>query len=104
MENLQNIENFIRENKYAILYFGTESCSVCHGLKPQVQKLLSEYPMVKEKFVWVDDVNEIRGQFQLFTFPVLIMYVDGKEFFRVAKFVPIVELKEKLDRIMEFSN
>ena len=49
MENLQNIENFIRENKYAILYFGTESCSVCHGLKPQVQKLLSEYPMVKEK-------------------------------------------------------
>lgn len=30
------------------------------------------------------------------------MYVDGKEVFRMARFMPIVELREKLNRIVEF--
>lgn len=102
MDSLDSIKNFVDENRLALLYFGTETCSVCHGLEPQVKRLIEEYPKVKEKFIWVNDVNEVRGQFQLFTFPVLIMYVDGKEVFRMARFIPIVELREKLNRIVEF--
>ncbi|MBL7574281.1 thioredoxin family protein [Peptoniphilus asaccharolyticus] len=57
MDSLDSIKNFVDENRLALLYFGTETCSVCHGLEPQVKRLLEEYPKVKEKFICVNDVN-----------------------------------------------
>lgn len=101
---MEELKNFIKDNEFAILYFGTSTCAVCHGLKPQVERFLESYPNVKVKYVWVENVSELKGEFQLFTFPVLIMYYQEKEMFRMARFVPIVELKEKLDRIMEFAS
>lgn len=102
MENLVNIKNFIMENKYAIIYFGTQSCSVCHGVEPQVKNLLKEYLDIKSKFIWINAKNEIIGEFQIFTFPVLIMFIDGKEVFRMARFIPMTDLKNKIDRLMNF--
>lgn len=102
MNTINEIKNVIIENKYTVLYFGTPTCSVCHSVKPQLKKVLDEYPQIKVKYIWLDKASEVNGEFQIFTFPALIMYVEGKEVFRMARFIPMEELKGKLDRIMEF--
>lgn len=99
LTNLQEMEQFIQHNKLSFIYISKENCSVCHGLLPQVQQLMKEYPNIQLGHVNVDTVKEVAGQWSIFTVPVLLLFVDGKEHIREARIVHMDLLKQKIDKI-----
>src|SRR5699024_12172495 len=64
LKQLNSIENFITENKLALLYISRPNCSVCHGLKPQVQELMTKYPDIQLAHIDADEVQEVAGRFR----------------------------------------
>lgn len=97
--SMKTIECFINENRLAFLYVSRPSCSVCHGLLPQVQDVLSNYPNIKMGHVNADEIKEVAGRFSIFTVPVLLFFVDGKEYIREARIVHMDRLAEKIGHI-----
>ncbi|MFD2751521.1 thioredoxin family protein [Virgibacillus siamensis] len=83
----------------SFLYITIPNCSVCHGLKPQVQELMEKYPKIAMGSVNAQEVTEIAGMYSIFTAPVLLLFVDGKEFLREARIVHLDLLEEKIDKI-----
>ena len=75
------------------------NCSVCHGLLPQIENILSNYPKIIARQVNASNVTEIAGRFNIFTAPVLLLFVDGKEYIREARFVQTELLNDKIARI-----
>ncbi|GAB3046241.1 thioredoxin family protein [Virgibacillus ainsalahensis] len=103
-EELTNIEltdQFIQEHPLSFLYISRPNCSVCHGLKPQIQELMENYPKIKLGSVDASEVEEIAGRFSIFTVPVLLLFVDGKEYVREARIVHMELLDEKINKIYE---
>ncbi|PAE28459.1 thioredoxin family protein [Oceanobacillus profundus] len=101
IKSIEHIETFITENRLAFLYFSRPNCSVCHGLLPQVQQLMNSYPQIKTAHINVEEVQEVAGRFSIFTIPVLLLFVDGKEYIREARIVHLDLLEEKIRRIYE---
>ncbi|GGA84958.1 thioredoxin family protein [Ornithinibacillus halotolerans] len=99
--NLHSIEEFIQSNRLAFLYISQPECSVCHALKPQVLEILSHYPEIKIGSIDANVVTEIAGRFSIFTVPVLLLFVDGKEFLRDARIVHLDLFREKIDKIYQ---
>lgn len=99
-KTLQEIETTITENNLSLLYISRESCSVCHALLPQIQELLLQFPRIFPLAVSADEVPEIAGKYSVFTVPVLIVFYDGKEMFRKARFIPIEQLKDDLLKLI----
>lgn len=99
LHSIKEVNDFITANKLAFLYVTMPSCSVCHGLKPQITKMLKQYPEIKMGVVDASEVEQIRGQFSIFTAPVLILLIDNKEYLREARIVHTQLLDEKLARI-----
>ena len=89
------------DHQLSFLYISREGCSVCHGLLPQVQQLMENYPKIKLGHVDVTDVPEVAGRFSIFTVPVLILFVDGKEYLREARIVQMGQFNEKISKIYE---
>lgn len=101
LKELDDIDTFIHENELAFLYISRPDCTVCHGLLPQVQRLMEKYPMIGLGHVNADEVQPVAGKFSIFTVPVLLLFVDGKEYFREARIVHMDLLEEKLDKIYD---
>ncbi|MBP2079299.1 thioredoxin family protein [Oceanobacillus polygoni] len=101
VRTLDHVETFIAENRFAFLYFSRPNCSVCHGLLPQVQQLMDSYPQIKSAHINVEEVQEVAGRFSIFTIPVLLLFVDGREYIREARIVHLDLLEEKIRKIYE---
>ncbi len=88
----------IKKEKFSFVYISRDDCSVCHVLLPKLKKLSEKYP--KGDFVEIDlEANpQAAGEFSVFSIPAFIVYSEGKELYRGARFFNMGELEEKLDR------
>ncbi|RDW18866.1 thioredoxin family protein [Oceanobacillus chungangensis] len=101
LNNMETIDRFIKGNTLSFLYISRPDCSVCHGLLPQVQLLMTKYPKIKLGHINANEVEEVAGRFSIFTVPVLLLFVKGKEYIREARIVHMDLLDEKIDKIYE---
>ena len=54
--------------------------------------------------VQADKSVDIVSQLSIFMFPAIILYIDGKEILREAKYISVVELEKVIDRYFELYN
>lgn len=95
-DNLITVHSFLKDHELSLLYISRENCSVCHSLLPQVERLLEKYPEVSAMQVEAEFIPEVSGEFTVFTVPAVIVFVEGKEIGRKARFVPEAELESLL--------
>lgn len=101
LTTIEMVMDFIQKNRLSFLYISRPNCSVCHGLLPQVQQLMVKYPEIKLGHISADKVMEVAGHFFVFTVPVLLLFVDGKEYVREARIVHMDLFDEKIKKIYE---
>lgn len=101
LSSLVKIEQFIEQHKLCFLYVHKDNCSVCYSLLPQVQEVLKQFPKIRPAIVNSDEVPQIASFFSIFTVPALLLFVEGKELLREARFVPIEKLTNDLQKIYE---
>lgn len=88
-------------DKAGLLFVKTTGCSVCEGLRPQVEAIEADYSFPFYK-VNIADVPEVAGQLGLYTAPVVLLFQQGREIQRFARFVPMEELKFRLHELEEW--
>ncbi|PLX21577.1 MAG: thioredoxin [Marinilabiliales bacterium] len=102
MQTIQSLEEFnskLSESAGNLFYFSHEKCNVCKVLKPKIYNLLkNEYPKLKMFYCDTEYYPEIAGQNSVFTVPTILVFFDGKEFFRKSRNIGIDELSSILDR------
>ncbi|MEA4826348.1 MAG: thioredoxin family protein [Clostridium sp.] len=98
LNSKESIIQFVNSAKLSLLYISSNNCSVCHALLPKMEEMLECYPEVQCKKIEIDKLPEIAGQLSIFTVPVVIFYVQGKEIFRRGRFISIEEVKQAIDR------
>lgn len=102
METIRTIPEFdqlLAENDAALAYFSTETCSVCHVLKPKVFEMISEsFPQMKMIFVESDQSPELAAQYRVFTAPTVVVFFAGRETIRKSRAFGVDELKSEIIR------
>lgn len=99
LTTLNEVEQFIGQHPFSFIYVSRTNCGVCHALLPQVEELLKQFPNIHLGFINADIVEEIAGYFSIFTVPAMLLFVDGKEYLREARFVHMQLLEEKISKI-----
>ncbi|MFC4356222.1 thioredoxin family protein [Chryseomicrobium palamuruense] len=89
------------DERIGLLFVKTTGCSVCDGLLPQVEAIEEDYHIPFYK-VNIANVPEVAGQLGLFTAPVVLLWKEGREMQRFARFVPMEELKLRLQELEEW--
>jgi len=83
-------------------YFWNASCSVCGPLYDNLEVLVnSEFPLLELKKIDTATNPELRAQYQVFSSPLIILMMDGKEYLRSSGNVSLHELKEKFNRFYQ---
>ncbi|AIY81561.1 thioredoxin family protein [Clostridium botulinum 202F] len=92
------VEELIKENNMTVVYFSANTCGACVILKEKIKELLYEYRNIKICEVLGDESIDVTASFDIYSAPIMIFFIDGKEVFRESKYASIEEIKKKIDR------
>jgi thiol-disulfide isomerase/thioredoxin len=102
MKTIQSISEFdmiLAENDAVLAYFSTETCSVCHVLKPKVIEMVTEsFPKMKMVFIESDQHPALAAQNRVFTAPTVIVFFAGRETIRKSRALGVDELRYEIER------
>lgn len=101
IKTVGKLDQLINQNDLAFLYISRPNCSVCHSLLPQVENIMQGYPKIALGHIEVDQLPEVAGRFSIFTVPVLLLFVEGKEYLREARIVHLEVFEERLNKIYQ---
>lgn len=98
IDSMDTIHELIKNNEMLLVYFGSNSCGVCVDIKPKIIKLLEKYDKIKCVHVDVNESVKIAAQNNIFTIPAVLVFINGKETIREARFISIDILSDKISR------
>ncbi len=98
LNTLEEMDGFIKNNTIAMFYFTSEGCNVCGGLLPKIEEMLIKFPKIKVSKIKVDKFTKAAGQYSIFTLPGILVYIEGKEIIREARFISVEILEETIER------
>lgn len=105
MELLTHPDQFdklLAENSMVLAYFSGEKCSVCQTLRPKVEMLIEQqFPTVKYVEIKSENAPYITARYNVFTIPVVIFFVEGRDYIREARNISIAELSAKMEKIVD---
>ena len=92
LEKIKNEEKFL-------LYIKSEGCSVCEADFPKIKELVDKNNYLAY-YIQADEISEAVGQLNLYTAPVVILFYNGKEIHRQARFIDFLELDYRIKQIL----
>jgi len=102
MQTIENIQNTIKENMAVMVYFSAPTCNVCHALKPKLLEALeSNFEDFKVESVDISVNEDIAPHFGVFAIPTVLIFLDGKEFFRKSRNMSVDEVIREIKRPYE---
>lgn len=103
IQKMQEFQEKIERQDSFLLFVKTDNCSVCEGLYPQVEAFEQQFSL---PFYSANAARlpELAGHLLLFTAPVVLLFHEGKEIHRFARFVPVAELQQRLAELEEGLN
>jgi len=96
------LELEIKNNLGVMVYFSGEECDVCHALRPKIKELFSDnFSLIEQIFLDAKENIELASSFNVFSVPILLVFLDGKEFLREGRNMSIVQIDDQLGRIYD---
>lgn len=104
INTITEVDNFIESGDMRMLYLSRPDCGVCVALIPKIEEMIKEFSNLKARYIDLDELPEAAGKFSIFTIPGIIVFIQGKESIRKARYVSIDELNNEIERYNDLLN
>jgi len=99
IESREEIEGVIEKNDAVIIYFSTPQCGVCKVLKPKIIELVdAQFPKMVFTYVNCEKFKDVAASYSVFTVPTIVVFLEGKEAVRKARYISVPEFAKELER------
>lgn len=95
---MNKYDQFINGNKIVVLYFEGSTCGACEVIKRKILTIIDEYKEVRFKAINGIEEESIAAQYNVFSLPITILFINGKETIRFGRYVDMMEFKNMLNR------
>lgn len=101
-QSIENINNTINSNLCVMVYFLAPTCNVCHALKPKLIEALNDnFKNFQVESVDISRQEDIAPYFGVYAIPTVLIFLDGKEFFRKSRNMSVSEVINEIKRPYE---
>lgn len=95
----QALDELNKATPALLLYFYNDSCAPCVALRPKVEEMIvNNFPEMRHSYVNAAHYPEFAASNGVFASPTIVVFFDGRESFRVSKYISIDELAGRIGR------
>lgn len=99
VSSLADFDKIVSESPAVLAYFSTTECNVCKVLKPKVEEMAgNDFPEIRLLYIETNHSPELAAQNRIFAVPTLVVFFDGREFFRKSRSFGLEELRSEIQR------
>jgi thiol-disulfide isomerase/thioredoxin len=98
LEAASQMDEILSDEGLKLLYLSRPDCGVCTAMKPKVKAMLAEFPRVEAYDIDLDEFPILAGRFEVFTIPAVLLYANGREFIREARYFSVDDLAARISR------
>jgi thioredoxin-like negative regulator of GroEL len=96
--DLETLETILHEGALFVL-FGGAHCNVCQSLRPRLQSMVDRYfPNMQTVYIDCEVSPDICAQHNVFSLPVVKVYIDGMLALEDARAFSLNELITRIER------
>ena len=99
VQSLDELKQIITTRPFVLAYFSRPDCGVCTALKPKVSQMVDALDEAEAWYVNLDEMPEAAGAYSIFTIPGILLFVDGRETIREARYVSASDLEQSMQRL-----
>ena len=99
--NENEIIDLINNNKMSVFYFTGMDCGACEAIKFKIESILKELPQIKSGEINGEENLELAAKYGVFSLPIFLLFIEGKESLRVGRNVDLLELERSIRRYYE---
>ncbi|SFB31338.1 thioredoxin family protein [Clostridium frigidicarnis] len=99
LANLNEIKTAVTSPTITLLYFYGDNCGVCTVIKDILEKELNKFPKLNAYKIYAEDNMEAFTSHNIFTLPVVLVYINGTEYLREARNISTRDLLASIDRL-----
>ena len=104
LTNIKDIEQTLADNRLCLFFIKAPDCGVCNVMMDRVVQLAERYPSLCSFYTDICEEPLIAGRFLVYSGPTVLLLMDEKEVFRGSQFIDMVELEQKINRYISYSN
>ncbi|MEF2243668.1 thioredoxin family protein [Paenibacillus sp. IITD108] len=105
LQALEDVKQSIAEHPLTLLILKTRQCGVCEAVQAKADALLqNQFSNINGIYLYVEDAPESAAEFLAFSSPLLLLFYEGKEVYRAARFILFDELEHILSQYYELLN
>ncbi|MFP4373342.1 MAG: thioredoxin family protein [Spirochaetaceae bacterium] len=101
IDDASRVDEVLSTKGMKLLYLSRPDCGVCTALKPRVAGMLEEFPRIEAYEIDLAGLPVLAGRFEVFAVPAVLVYADGREFIREARYFSVTELAGRINRYYE---
>lgn len=98
LEKKKEVYYIIENSNISVIYFTGRDCGACEAIKFKVKEILKMFPEIKGVEIDGENHPDICAEFNVFSLPLLILYVDKKESIRIGRNIDLLSLKMMIKR------
>lgn len=100
ISSLETLSEIILQEKGVAVYFYSDRCAPCISLRPKVEELIdTEFHEMKLVFINSEIHPALPANYSVFANPCLLIFFEGKEYYRYSKYISIHQLGSDIHRI-----
>ena len=92
------MEELINNNPISIVYFRGSECGACDAIKEKILDIILDYNEIKFLEINAIENIELAAQHDIFSLPILLLFINGKEALRVGRYFDILDFKNSINR------
>lgn len=99
----RELDELINKNIITVVYFSGTTCGACKVIKSRINDMLTKFSKIASCEINGEESIEIAAKYQVFSLPIMLLYIEGKETLRVGRNVDFLNLEKQISRYYDMS-
>ena len=96
LSNMEAFHQIINNNQLVVVHVMRIIVQCAMSVLPQIEDIVASYPNTELAVINQSDVENIAGELSIFTVPVDLIFMNGKEMHRQARFIDMQRFEHQL--------
>lgn len=84
-------------NDFSMIIAKSHACGACQTITNVLEQNIKNLDAIEKHIVFIDDLDEFRGEYLIFSVPTVLIFSNGKELLRESRYIDYA----KITRLIE---
>lgn len=96
LDNMNDVNKIINKD-FVMVVAKTHTCSICNTIYNTMEHNVPNLSDVEAYGIYIDDLDEFRGQHTIFSVPTVLIFSEGKELLRESRYINYSKIQRLID-------